>query len=642
MLVPSRLVLTALAVASALPFVPGSPAQSPAAPSPTASAASAPPAQEPTETIRTGTQIVVVDVSVTDHSGNPVRGLKASDFALTEGKASQDIRHFEEHGVNQQPPSGPPLKLPPGTFTDYSPVPPDSTLNVLLIDTLNTPMSDQSFLRSQLADYVKKIRPGTRMAIFGMSSRLYMLQGFTSDPEVLKNAVEHKLLPRASMLLDDPAGTNTDSNNLSDMTDNIQDAEAQANLQQFEAQVQSFQTQQRMQYTLDAFDAMAHYLSSFPGRKNLIWFSGSFPISISPDPSLADPFGVMADVEDEFRETTNLLTRAQVAVYPVDARGLMTLPMMDASNSGKQYVKSPGAMNQAMQKFSQSQANEHGTMEQMAESTGGKAFYNTNGLADATAKAINAGSNYYTLSYSPSNHNWNGDFRPIHVSLSEAAKAQGDTLTYRKGYYADDPYNPKKPAGTASLTEAAAAESTGPAGYARLAMQRGAPAPSDILMKVRVAPASATTTDTLAEKNLLSPTNPLKPPFRNYDVDLVALARDMGFQHTPDNRYADSIDVKVMVYDVDGHLLNITSTGVKLNLTPEEYQKVLQMGVRYHAQVSTPARGESFVRIGVHDGNTNHFGVVEVPTSAVSRLPADAPATPPAASPKPPAAPPTH
>ena len=69
-------------------------------------------------------------------------------------------------------------------------------------------------------------------------------------------------------------------------------------------------------------NALAHYLSGFPGRKNLIWFSGSFPFSVLPNADIPDPFAVMGDLSEEFRDTTSLLTRSQVAVYPVDARGL--------------------------------------------------------------------------------------------------------------------------------------------------------------------------------------------------------------------------------------------------------------------------------------------------------------------------------
>ena len=65
---------------------------------------------------------------------------------------------------------------------------------------------------------------------------------------------------------------------------NPQFAATLASVQQFEAEQESMQTQMRTQYTLDAFNALAHYLSNFPGRKNLIWFSGSFPLQIEPGP----------------------------------------------------------------------------------------------------------------------------------------------------------------------------------------------------------------------------------------------------------------------------------------------------------------------------------------------------------------------
>ena len=101
------------------------------------------------------------------------------------------------------------------------------------------------------------------------------------------------------------------------MSDTMQDAapaggdatfaQTLASVQQFEAEQSAIQTRMRAQYTLDAFNALAHYLANFPGRKNLIWFSGSFPLQIDPDPTLNDPFAVMMDSNQEFRETTNLL-----------------------------------------------------------------------------------------------------------------------------------------------------------------------------------------------------------------------------------------------------------------------------------------------------------------------------------------------
>ncbi len=69
-------------------------------------------------------------------------------------------------------------------------------------------------------------------------------------------------------------------------------------------------------------------------------------------------------------------------------------------------------------------------MEQLAQDTGGKAFYNTNGLNDALARVINSGTRYYSLTYVPTNGTMDGKFRRIQVKLVKGK----DTLAYRRGY----------------------------------------------------------------------------------------------------------------------------------------------------------------------------------------------------------------
>jgi VWFA-related protein len=585
----------------------------------------------PLETLHAGTQLVIVDVVVQDRAGHPVHGLARDNFILTEQKKPQAIRDFEEHSAATGQKAGPPVPpMPPGVFTDYTPVAPDSTLNVLLIDTLNTPMQDQSYLRQQLLDYVKHAKPGLRVAVFGLTSRLIMLQGFTTDPEVLRAVVEHRLIPRASSLLDDPVGSASQPESMSDA---MQDApvpaggaaafaQALANVQQFEAEQQAMQTHLRAQYTLDAFNALAHYLSNFPGRKNLIWFSGSFPLQIDPDPTLNDPFAVMMDSNEEFRETTNLLTQAQTAVYPVDARGLMTPPMFNAAQSGKNYVRNPSAFSSDSQKFFQSQAQEHMTMEQMASDTGGHTFYNTNGLSDAVARAIDAGSNYYTLTYNPADKNWNGAYRNIHVELTGSAAAQGLRLEYRHGYYADDPAKPPKKNELAhqSMTTPSELADHAQEAYARAAISRGAPAPADILFKVRVLPLTGINEDAVATGNQPDPNGRMKGPYRTFAVDYVALPADFSMMPQSDGRHTGAIEFTTFVYDADGMLLNVSDKEVKLNLPPDTYKRFEATPVRFQLMVSAPVKQESFMRLIIHDVPSNHYGVVEIPTAEVGHL----------------------
>ena len=126
-----------------------------------------------------------------------MRGLHAPDFVVSENKKPLKP---SRHSTSTPPPTSPMPKAsaaaPPsasGVFSDYQPVPEDSTLNVLLLDTLNTPMSDQAYVRYQLQQYVKNAKSGTRVAIFGLTSHLILLQTWfrSRSPQSRRRASPH-------------------------------------------------------------------------------------------------------------------------------------------------------------------------------------------------------------------------------------------------------------------------------------------------------------------------------------------------------------------------------------------------------------------------------------------------------------------
>jgi VWFA-related protein len=581
-------------------------------------------AQTPTPavvpTLKANTRIVVVDVVVTDPKQNAVHSLKASDFSLVEKGQPQSIAHFEEHAAMSATAAArmPPIpKLPPGTFTNYSPTMSEGALNILLLDSLNTPMKDQVFVRQQMLKYLAAPRPGIRMAVFGLGSTLHLLQGFTSDPEVLRAVVSGKKgLAKASPLMDhavsgDTVGADSPMDDLITQLGNDPTTAAMAaNLQQFQAETQSFQTMLRTRYTLDALNLLGRYLSGLPGRKNLIWFSGSFPVNILPDGDLQNPFGVEASMEEEFHETINLLSRSQVAVYPIDARGLMASPMMDAANSGTKYAnpRNPGAFGKDQSKFFQQTAEEHDTMKEMARDTGGKAFVNTNGLKEAVEKAVDAGANYYTLTYTPTNKNWKGDYRKIEVKLAE----QGYTLAYRRGYYADDPD------AKVTSTRKDAAATAAPFDPLRSAMQWGGPDPVEILFEASILPASDATEAELAPGSQSAPKT--TGPYRRYAVYFVADPKAITAAETAAGKHHIDLQFLSFVYSAEGVLTTSIGKRISADLTPEQYNGMLHGGVRYKQEVSVPAKGEFFLRVGLEDVATQHVGAVEIGVDAVSKL----------------------
>ena len=573
-------------------------------------------------TIRARAKLVVVDVVVTGKDGKPYKDLGQADFSLTEGGVPQTIKSFEEHsGLSAaEALKFPPLPtLPPGIFTNYQPTPINSAVNVLLLDALNTPLKDQAFVRDQLLDYVKKAKPGTSIAIFGLGTRLTMLQGFTSSPEVLRTAVKRSS-GKSSPLLDDPVSGET-SDSLSDQLASFgpDAASAAAGVSDFESIQKSFQLQLRAQYTLDAMSALARYLSNIPGRKNLIWFSGSFPIDILPDTQAADPFLALASSEKEYRDTINELARSQVAVYPIDARGLMTQPMFSAATSGTKYAHNPNAMGADLSAFAASQATEHGTMYQMARDTGGEAFVNTNGLSQAVSKAIDAGSTYYTLTYTPTNAKWNGDYRKIDVKLAHS----GYNLSFRRGYYADDPDSPNVTSAAAALVTADNRTAARPDASAMLqAMVHGLPGATQIVYKIRVLPAAATPEDAPAKDNVTGAKGfaTVKGPYRRYLVDYAASPADITFTLGPDHLDHCSLEFVTLVYQSDGQLVVADTNKLDVTLPPERLKALMRGGLPFHQEISVPVKGDYFIRTGIHDITGNKIGAVELPVSSVSKL----------------------
>ncbi len=577
-------------------------------------------------TLKTNSNLVVVDVVVTDKSGNSVRNLQRSDFALEENGATQQIRNFEEH---QASPKLDPLflpNLPANVFTNFTPAPPSGALNILLIDTLNTPMQDQVYLRAQLLKYLKADHPGTRTAIFALTNAyLSLLQSFTTDPKLIQAAINKKGVRASPLTNDSLAGSSPDT-----MSQQVIDraegpggggasGEAQravAFMKQREVEQDALQTDMRAKYTLNALSQLARYLSIIPGRKNLIWFSGSFPISVMPvapeSPGsrtniipVQNAFAGVASSEVQFRYTTNLLSRSQVSVYPVDARGIVGTqdfgfgqPMQSANSIGPRYES-----NQQSNAFSTLVA-EQSTMREMAYQTGGKAFINTNDLSGAADEAIRNGSSYYSLSYSPTDNNYNGKFRKIQIQLQQ----KGLTLAYRRGYYADDPthtdHDQNKPLPTATDS-------------IHLAMMWGTPEPTEIIFKASVlaaAPASAAPEPTLAAGTFPGPNpNRSRGPYRNYTIDLAALSRTVSFKVTPDGHHHANLEVLTIAFDRDGTVVTNTGNTISIDAPTDEFVQQYRGGIQAHQQISVPAKGDYTLRIGIHDLLTDRVGAIQVP-----------------------------
>jgi len=555
---------------------------SPAAPQPAPSSPRGSAPQQPSPVYETATvlkvitRLVVVDVVATNGKGEAISDLKREDFTLLEDGQPQAIRAFSlqqpapEKGQN---PEALP-KLPENITTNIPRYNVNNALNVILIDALNTATPNQAYAREEMIKYLRTIPEGQPVAVYSLGRKLTLLQDFTSDPAMLKKAAQN-LKSEASHLKDNPAGGPPQQLLPTGVVDSgLIPEQLIRQMEHFQAEDTVNMTDIRVRITLEALGALARALAGYPGRKNLIWISEGFPLDINPEFSLgADARHYSPDIA---RVADDLLD-AQVAVYPIDARGLTVLSAFDPQNPGvdslgRSITASGGRLGASISKDSGVLMNAHAAMQEVAEKTGGRAFYNRNDIDGAIRSSIADGSTYYTLAYSPENKDWNGNFRKIQLKTSRS----GIKLRYRLGYYAVDPK------AFASQTEKMQLA------LFNQAMDSDFPVSTGLHFRAAIIPPS----DKTQNKVVL-----------NFAIDPHALS----FDNPPDGVRHATVECGAAIYSDTGKPVHRTVNTFKAELKPDIYARVMKAALPCQHSFDLPP-GKYLLRLGVRDMQTGLIG----------------------------------
>lgn len=384
--------------------------------------------------IRSNTRLVIVDVVATDSSGNPVTDLTEKDFTVFESGRPQRIGSFsfQNPGVQLEQPA----QLPPNVITNV-PRKATTSMNVILLDRINGVSSSHIYAQDRIVKYLDSGAAIQPTAVFVLDQKLTMVHDFTSDNKALKdalNAVRPGGVSRLSTvdIAASPYATKGD-----------------------------FHTDEKsIEITLSALRQMARTLKGYPGRKNLLWVSEAFPVNLtiegipqdsSPNSAIIARSGLTGLTPTG---TGTAAAPGSVPVIPPDSIGGITDNLTDGapdrlgSGADHSYAAEMARLSDALMDAhialypidaggmgSANRLAAQSNMRDMADRTGGVAFYNRNDVEIGVAKGISDGSTYYALSYYPDNRTWNGHFRPIEVKSTRA----GVNLHYRTGYYALDP-----------------------------------------------------------------------------------------------------------------------------------------------------------------------------------------------------------
>ena len=613
--------------------------------------------EKPEVIIHSRAEAVSVDVLVTDSKGHPVPGLRAEDFSVSEDGTPQKINYFKEHSViDTQLTSPPDYKRPPNIFSNVSTTSQPDSATLILFDMLNTAPQDQSRARDALTKYIKSKPRNESFALCVLDGPLRLIRGFTADENALLLAMnDRRAKPSASLIsqLDTSSlkfirSATAQLDTPGDLTRSF--AIAMAGLERSIQDEQLSQNDMRTYMTVGAFEELARYMAGVPGRKKILWLSAAFPLGqfASAQGLDAGPFHSQRNFVRLISKTMNLLASAHVSVYPVDIRGVMTNSISDvaeerpftqdlpntpltgpsgmsqqvqaggagidasasaaARNLANDHTVSPdGFVGRAVEDSSQRNS-EHSAMDLVAEQTGGKAFYGSNDITQAVRTVVEQGTDYYTVSYSPTNRRYDDRFRKIRVRVA----GRGYRVAHRSGYFAEDPNRPaeKSEAVLRALSVAG--------------MMHGAPESRQIPFQARIVPMGDPKTVNTADVGIRKEGkgSPSTIRLQHYSVDYAIPASSLRFSPGLEGVFHGSFRLLANSYDPDGRGLMQSASTAEANLKPESYRAALSDGFRIRQELDVPAEA-SFLRLGVTDLSSSYIGTLEIPLPVA--VPKDSP-----------------
>src|ERR1700677_455035 len=376
--------------------------------------------QSPVSVLRTSSDLVRIDVEVTDKSGKPIKGLRADQFVVTDNGKRQDISSFSYADIESIEAAGAedakPIVVPVDNDGPNAPSAEassdqlrDRRLIVLFFDITSMQTDDLIRAHDAAQKFVKQqMTKADVVAVVAFSTRITVLANFTNDRATINKAIA-QLTANSSSDLASPLYAAAENGEY-----DVQEYTGAA-FTPDETEFNVFNTDQK----LAAVEGLANVLGGIPGRKALVEFTG----------------GITQTGEEnrtQLRAATDAANRADVSIYSIDSRGLMAAPpggdaTINAA-TGTSMFTGASVFHQTDQR-----EDSRDTLATLSTDTGGKAFFDLGDLSEALPKIQQDNGGYYLVGYNlGADVKRDGRWRTIHVKVN----APGAHIRYRDGYYA--------------------------------------------------------------------------------------------------------------------------------------------------------------------------------------------------------------
>jgi len=522
--------------------------------------------------IQITTRLAQVVVIARDKHG-PIGDLTKGDFEILDKGKPRQIATFNIARASDRMQR---TALPPNTFSNRldrgdAPV----TATVVLFDRLNTSFKDQFTARQQVLSWLKSIDPESPTAIYSLGNQLRILHDFTEDRSRLANALAQSTSENSHLLDNSSVDLTPPILQAPNTTTQPSNGDISTGTSSWLAQIleplQTYSYDRRVAITFAAMQAIANHMAALPGRKNLIWVSGAFPLTLAfGKGGFAGGGERTVTYLGQLKGATAAIDRANVAVYPVDARGLVTSAALQAATPQRPSQQVVARSSHIPTAEDLVDTREIETMQVMAEWTGGRAFYNTNDIQGALKQASEDAEVTYTLGFYADEKELDGSYHELKVKIAR----KGADVRYRKGYFA---------------TPVMAGDSQ--------------PA-AEVLRNALFSPADATAMGLTAS---------LTPDAAHSGSFILALGMDLQNLSlaAKNDRWNDVLNFIVAQEGVTGAILDATQNAITINVTDENRERLLKDGLTIRVAI-TPAPGLSQIRVAVMDQATGNIGSLRI------------------------------
>ena len=543
-----------------------------------------PPQTVEDEVLKISTNLIQVDVTVTDKDGKIVTDLKPEDFEVYQNKQKQDITNFSFISSQQPPKPAESVNLSSASKNkNLLPLPPVKLkaeqvrhTYALVIDDNGLSFANIYWVRKAIEKFInEQMQEGDLVAILRTSGGIGALQSFTSDKRQLFAAVDKikwnsqsrggidSFLPIQESLKGEPAGKSLNGST-------IKGIEEERNSQQ---QIDEIRNNIFVSGTLNSLNDFAKGMSEMPGRKAIMFFSEGF--------SLKNEYG--SAVIRDLKKVADTANRSSAIIYPIDPRGLHVVGMFYAADDVRStFPGSRGETDRASR--DKGYIDSQDVLFYLAAETGGLAYVDQNDINAGIQRAIDDQSGYYLLGYQPDAETFDlqkNKYNNLEIKL----KRPGLKIRYHSGFF---PFADRKPETIAQT-------------------------PQRRVINAMLSPFS---------KNDIYLS--LYPVYQNdaAEGDMIQAllyidAKDLQFKQLADNRREANIDVVAMTFAASGAPVQQISKSYAVNVSDRIYQNMMTNGFVYTLPVPVKNYGAYQFRVAVRDSNTEKLGsasqFIEIP-----------------------------